>query len=94
MTQRQVGALALVRADYQPQQERLTLYLPDGREVGGAVETGEPVETAMYTGPVQGHVLRGEWNALLSSFCGQPLRVVRSELPGQCQDIHPLSIVI
>ena len=86
MTQRQVGALALVRADYQ-------LYLPDGREVGGAVETGEPVETAMYTGPVQGHVLRGEWNALLSSFCGQPLRVVRSELPGQCQDIHPLSML-
>ena len=93
VTQRQVGALALVRADYQPQPERLTLYLPDGREAGGAVETGEAVETNMFSRPVQGHVLRSEWNTLLSNFCGQPLRVVRSELPGQCQDIYPLSLL-
>ncbi|MSQ13870.1 MAG: MOSC domain-containing protein [Dehalococcoidia bacterium] len=93
VTSREVGALALVRAVYQPEPERLTLVLPDGRKAEGPVTLGEPAEGLVFRTPFHGCVLAGAWNSLLSNFCGQPLRIVRTDAPGQCVDIAPVSLL-
>ncbi len=93
VTSREVGPLALVRSEYQPEPERLTLSLPDGRKAEGPVTLGESAEGLVFRTPFQGCVLAGDWNTLLSEFCGQSLRIVRTETPGQCVDIAPLSLL-
>lgn len=97
VTQREVGKLALVQADYQPANapggERLALRFGDGRVAEGAIELSRRVEARLFVRQVQGHFLKGPWDAALSDFCGQPLRLVRADEPGQCVDIHPLSLL-
>lgn len=93
VTQRQVGTLALVSADYQPDPERLTIGLPNGPKAEGPVELGEEVETRIYRWNAKGRFVLGEWDQLLSDLCGRPLRLVRSEVPGQGIDMFPVSIL-
>ncbi|MSQ11644.1 MAG: MOSC domain-containing protein [Dehalococcoidia bacterium] len=97
VTQREEGKLALVQADYQPANtsggERLTLRFGDGRLAAGALELGQRVEAKLFLRQVQGNFLNGPWDAALSDFCGRSLRLVRAGEPGQCVDIHPLSLL-
>ncbi|MBM3947049.1 MAG: MOSC domain-containing protein [SAR202 cluster bacterium] len=93
VTGREVGALTLVRAVYEPNPETLTLTLPDGRTARGPLKLGEPAEGLVFRSPFRGCVLAGEWNALLSDFCGHLLRIVRTDTPGQCVDIAPVSLL-
>ena len=48
--------------------------------------------TDIFGRNVSGRVVAGDWNDALSDFCGQPVRLVRSDKPGQCYDEYPISM--
>ena len=93
LTQRQVGPLVQVKAQYQQEPERLALHFPDGNELGGPLDLGEPVVTNMWGRDVPGRVIEGEWAASLSDFCRLPVRLVQSDLPCQSYDEYPMSLM-
>jgi len=93
LTQREVGRLVQAKAEYQEEPEWLRLQFPGGSSLEGPVKLGQPVVTQIWGRNVAGRVLSGDWNAALSGFCGQPVRLVRSDRPGQCYDEYPISLV-
>jgi uncharacterized protein len=75
--------LVRVRADYDSAAQRLALTFPDGTVVDGTVEVDGAVTTPFQGGrPVAGHAVRGPWAEALSSYCGEPLRLVRVDRAG------------
>ena len=93
LTQREMGRLVQIKAEYEPEPERLRLLFPGGSGLEGPVEMGAQVVTQIWGRNVAGRVLSGDWNAALSGFCGQAVRLVRSDQPGQCYDEYPISLV-
>lgn len=93
VTRGKVGELTLLRTDYCPDPERLAIHFPDGLVIQEALELWEPVQTTVWQHQSSGRVLGGTWNTLLSEFLGQPVRLVRSDLPGQGNYINPISIL-
>ena len=97
LTQRQAGVLVRVRAEYCAEyleaEESLRLTFPDGSVIEGRVDTGEPVVTRIWGRQVNGRQVTGDWNKMLSKFCGRPVTLVQSRLPGQCFDEFPISIL-
>ncbi len=107
LTQRQMGHLVKVQAHYDSKSEELTLRFPrvsseDSEKTGGAeaqdaltgvIRLGGPVVSNMWGRQVPGRIVEGDWSQALSDFCGQPVRLVQSDLPGQCYDEYPVSLV-
>ena len=93
VTQRMIGPLVQVTSQYQSEPERLDLYFPDGMRLAEKLELGEAVSTPIWGRYVRGRVLQGQWNRALSEFCGEDVRLVRSDEPGQCYDEFPISLV-
>jgi hypothetical protein len=93
LTQREVGRLVQVKAEYQVKPERLRLQFPGGSSLEGPVELGEPVVTQIWGRNVAGRMLSGDWNDALSGCCGQVVRLVRPDQPGECYDEYPISLV-
>ena len=93
LTQRQVGPLVQVKADYEMEPESLTLDFPGGHTVGGQPALGGPVVTRIWDRPVPGSLVEGEWSEALSDFCGQQVLLVKSDSPGVCYDEHPVSML-
>ena len=93
LTQRQEGKLALVRARYDGEQDRLRMVLPDGRVIEGSPEAEEEVATVIWGRRVAGNLVGGDWSRALSELCGRPVLMVRSVQPGQCFDEFPISIL-
>ena len=56
-------------------------------------ETGDRVNTRLFGRAVPGQIVTGDWGTALSDFCGQPVQLIRSDLPGQCYDEFPVSIL-
>lgn len=75
------GPLQLVRADHDEASDRLSLRLPDGREVAGAVERGADLETTFHRQPRRARLVEGPWAEELSELAGEPIRVVEPEQP-------------
>src|SRR3954454_2754761 len=73
---KRLGALMTVVADHDAAAGRLSLRFPDGREVAGAVELGEPVPVRFYRMTLQARPLRGKFSAALSEHAASPLRLV------------------
>ena len=93
LTQRQVGRLVQVKAEYLPDSEWLGLRFPDGDKLEGPVETGEPVITQMWGRQVPGQVVTGNWSQALTQFSRQPVQLVRTVEPGLCYDEYPVSML-
>jgi hypothetical protein len=93
LTQREVGRLVQVKSEYQAEPERLCLRFPDGATLEGPLTLGEAVITRIWGRQVPGHVVAGDWSRALSDFCQQPVTLVRSDLPGQCYDEFPISLL-
>jgi hypothetical protein len=75
---KRVAVLQTVVADYDVEAERLSLRLPDGREVAAPVRLGPEVPTTFFSAPRRARVLDGPWAAALSEVADQPLRLVRA----------------
>ena len=93
LTQREAGSLALVKADYRVEPEWLTLEFPSAGKLDGPLELGEAVITNIFGRNVSGRAVLGDWDAALSDLCQQPVKLVRSDNPGQCYDESPLAVL-
>lgn len=92
---RTIPALMRLRADYDPEVERLALRFPDGRVVEGDAEgRGEQFRTVHNRRTIVGRVVDGPWTEALSALAGRRLRLVRAEgsAAGSVYS-EPLSIV-
>ncbi len=91
-TQRVHGPLVRVRAAYEAESGRLELSFPDGSTVAGIPEPGGSTETAFVGRDVAGRVIDGDWSEALSTFAGQPLRLVKANAGGSSFDAFPISM--
>jgi uncharacterized protein YcbX len=81
-----VGPMVRVVPTYDDTAGTLSLRLPDGSAVEGEVEVGESLTSDFWGRPVSGQVVSGPWSDALSELAGQPLRLVRTERPGDGAD--------
>jgi uncharacterized protein len=71
-----LGPLAAVVAEHDAAAGTLALRLPDGEEVSGPVELGEPLPVRFYGLHLRARPVDGPFAAALSQQCGVPLRLV------------------
>ena len=93
VTQRQIGKLALVRADYCAASDTLRLEFPDETSLSGSPELGDKLETKVFRRTVSGNAVKGGWSAALSEFCGAELTLIKSDSEGECFDEYPISLL-
>jgi uncharacterized protein YcbX len=72
---KRLGPLALVRPDWDEAGDRLTLTFPDGRVVSDRVELGPETDAVLYGEPFPSFPVIGPWEAALSEFAGETLRL-------------------
>ena len=93
LTQRQRPQLSRVEAGYEADSDNLSFTFADGTELSGQIELGEPVRTPIWGRLVSGRVALGEWNEALSSLCGGPVRLVKTDDRGMSFDEYPVSLL-
>ena len=93
LTRRQVGKLAQLTASWDADAESLRIAFPDGSALDGPPELDAPAWTIVWGRRVRGRALLGDWSAALSEFCGQPARLMMSDLPCQVFDEFPVSLL-
>ena len=93
VTQRRLGALARVSAEYDSETDALTMAFPDGEIVSGRAELGDETATVLWGNVTRGRVVAGDWSAALSEFCGENLTLMKSDAPGACFDEYPISLI-
>jgi uncharacterized protein YcbX len=71
--------LLRVRPTWDEATRRLVLSFPDGSQVDGIVEPGEPVEAEMYGEPHPSRAVPGPWQDALSDYAEEPLTLLWSE---------------
>ena len=79
-----LGPLAAVVAEHDAQAATLALHFPDGSEVAGPIELGDPEPVGFYGLTLHARPVDGAFAAALSEQCGVPLRLVATppERPG------------
>lgn len=91
---RRHGPLVQIVTHFDHATDELSFRFPDGSMVAApATERTEVVSTLFSDHHVAGHLIEGPWNAALSEFAGQPLRLVEADHPGQGLDVHPITVV-
>ena len=64
----------------------LTLDMPDGSRVRGAIALGSATGVTIYGRIVPAHLIEGPWSAALSAVAARPVRLVRFDQPGEGVD--------
>ena len=83
-----------VRGEYDSEAERLRMRFPDGAVIEGSAAAGGDRITVDYHGrAVEAQIVDGEWTSRLSELAGHPVRLVRPDRPGECQEgpVTPVS---
>ena len=93
VTQRQIGTLALVRADYCAASDTLRLDFPDETSLSGSPELGDKLETKVFRRTVSGNAVKGGWSEALSEYCGAELTLIKSDSEGEGFDEYPVSLL-
>ena len=93
LTQRLRPRLALVAAEYNFEEDWLSLVFPGGPRLEGAVIPGEAVVTQVWGRLTPGRVVEGPWNTVLSEYCRGPVRLVKTDNLGQSYDEYPISLL-
>jgi uncharacterized protein len=84
-----VGPLVAVVPAHDPDAGTLTLRFPDGRELGAAVELGEPEPIDIYGRLLHARPVLGELSPALAEHCGQPLRLFAAPADANALDRGP-----
>jgi uncharacterized protein YcbX len=71
-----------VRPEFDPDMQRLTLHMPDGRRVSGPIELGEPLTMSTSRRRESCHEVLEPFAGALSSLAGRPVRLVRFDEVG------------
>jgi uncharacterized protein YcbX len=83
----------VLRADYDPAEERLRISFPDGSVVEeDARGNGEVVEFTYGNRAIPARVVQGEWDDRLVEMAGHPARIVRPEVHGSILEA-PVTLV-
>lgn len=93
VTQRQLGKLTQVSAEYSDEEDNLKLTFPDGSVVGGQPEPGPETATVLWGRVLSGVEIEGRWSEALSDFCGVELTLMKSRNPGESFDEYPVSLI-
>ena len=88
-----MGKLARLTASWDAETERLGIRFPDGAALESSPELDAPAWTIVWGRRVRGRALLGDWTDTLSEFCGQPVKLMMSDLPCQVFDEFPVSIL-
>lgn len=83
---KRVPAFVSVRPELDDDARHLTLHMPDGTPVRGAVDLGAAVSVSIYRRHVPAREVRGPFGDALSSLDGRTLRLVRFDEPGEGVD--------
>jgi uncharacterized protein YcbX len=87
------GPLQLIRAEWDPATERLSLLFPDGTVLeGDATSVDGPVETDFWGRKGTGRTVAGPFSDALSDYVGIPVVLVRADAPGMASDSAPVSL--
>jgi uncharacterized protein YcbX len=76
------GTLVRIAPTYDSEADALSLRFPDGDVIAGDVALGEAIVTDFYGRDVPGRVVEGPWAAALSTYVGEPVRLVKTDEPG------------
>ena len=93
VSQRQIGELTQVGAEYSVDSDDLTLTFPDGSAVTGQPTSVREAATMLWGRVVDGSVIDGDWSEALSSFCGADLTLMKTNNEGVCFDEYPVSVL-
>ena len=93
ITQRQLGKLTQVSAEYLEEDDNLRITFPDGSVVCGRPDIGSETATVLWGRVVSGVEIEGEWSEALSDFCGVKLTLMKSRNPGESFDEYPVSLI-
>ena len=93
VTQRQIGKLTQVKAEYSADSNDLTLAFPDGSVVTGQPGPVREAATMLWGRVVEGSVIDGDWSKALSSYCGADLALMKTKNVGACFDEFPVSVL-
>ena len=91
---KRVGTLALIRPDYDVTAGRLTLRFPDGEEVSGTVEAGQPIFAWFFGLPRDARLVAGPWSDAISARAGRPIRLVSLGDSGEGLDRGPSATLL
>jgi uncharacterized protein len=80
------GHLVQIRSSADADGTVLALTFPDGSVVTDDVVVGAPIETSFFGRPVHGRQVDGPFGAALTAFAGTPLRLIRTDEPGDGSD--------
>jgi uncharacterized protein YcbX len=83
---KQIGELTELRSEYRDADRSLTLTLPDGERISGAVCLGEEIDTRFFRRTLRASVVLGPWSDAISTHVGRPLRLVEAD-PAQKESI-------
>ena len=73
------GPMVAIEPTWDEATRYLSLRFPDGKEVEGTVELGEPVAAVLYRRPHPSRRVIGPWEEAISLFVGRPLTLLWSE---------------
>ena len=73
------GPMVTIEPTWDEATRHLSLLFPDGTEVSGTVELGEPVPAVLYRRPHPSRRVIGPWEEAISTFVGRPLTLLWSE---------------
>ena len=93
VTQRQLGSLTLVSAEFCTTNNQLKMTFPDGCVVEGQPEPGESTATVLWGRVLEGNLISGPWAVALSEFCGVELRLFEANRVGTSFDEYPVSMI-
>ncbi len=88
------GPLVQLQASFDRVAGALSIVFPDGATIVAPADQDGPAHvTDMWGRPVPGRIVRGSLAEAVSTWVGQPLRLVRTDAEGDGSDVEPLSLV-
>jgi uncharacterized protein YcbX len=76
---KRIGILSAIRADFNRDEARLSMFFPDASHVSDVVRFGGEIETRFFSRRPTARLVIGPWAEALSSYTGQALQLVQAD---------------